>query len=349
MNEKLKELIRNETSKKDVEKIGIKNIEPSGFNSFDAKNYDDLKNSIRAMGLITPLSVIGPSEEGMYQIISGERRYRALSELNEETDGAFSKIPCYIIGPFDMDEAEQKLLIETSNLEIRDDYNKNQHRFRILKILKEMSDETHSDDDTPEKKLRIELIRDFSSTLKVSNRYGKMYVQIFENGSDDLKDLLSDDDTSIKISEGAVIANLPDDDEKKAIERIKNGEKASDVIKDIKSSSAVGKVTSAPEFSDDYEDYDDYGDDSYNDDSYNDDGYEETDHEPLSVSGDSEPSAEEAASLFASMTGSTEKKASYFPILNEEALLEYLKFLSEKDPEDLSESEKKIIAFERQV
>lgn len=353
MNEKLKELIKEESSKKEVEKISIEMLEPSPYNSFDVENYDDLKNSIRAMGLITPLSVIGPSAEGKYQIISGERRYRALTELNAETDAAFAEVPCYIIGPFDMDEAEQKLLIETSNIEIREDYNRNQHRFRILKILKEISDRAHSDDDTSKRKLRADLIKDFSATLKVSDRYGKMYVQIFEKGSEDLQKLLSDDDSGVKIAEGAVIANFPEEDEKKAIERIRGGEKAADVIRDIKASPALKDVTSAPDFDDDYEDYGDYDEDEvYNDErTYSDKQYEEEEETGFSpVPGISEPSAEEAASMFASMTGATAKKEPpHFPLLNEDELLVYLKYISTKDPETLTESEKKIIDFGKQI
>lgn len=42
-----------------------------------AEPDDDLTSSMRYLGLLTPLAVIGPDEHGYYEILSGERRYSA--------------------------------------------------------------------------------------------------------------------------------------------------------------------------------------------------------------------------------------------------------------------------------
>jgi len=50
---------------------------------FDAEELADLRASIQANGLLQPLVVRpDPTQEGRYQLVAGERRFRALTELN---------------------------------------------------------------------------------------------------------------------------------------------------------------------------------------------------------------------------------------------------------------------------
>jgi ParB family chromosome partitioning protein len=50
---------------------------------FDQKKLNELKESIRLHGLLQPM-IVEPIEGGRYRIIAGERRFRALSELETE-------------------------------------------------------------------------------------------------------------------------------------------------------------------------------------------------------------------------------------------------------------------------
>lgn len=50
---------------------------------FDEKKLEELKSSIMLHGLLQPM-IVEPIEGGRYRIIAGERRYRAISELNME-------------------------------------------------------------------------------------------------------------------------------------------------------------------------------------------------------------------------------------------------------------------------
>ena len=92
-------------------------IKKNPLNTYPAKNIDDMVTTLRTYGLIEPLAVIGPDEEACYVLISGERRLEALKKLNEEepTEDEERKwpvnIPCHVIGPADMPEDDQKLLI----------------------------------------------------------------------------------------------------------------------------------------------------------------------------------------------------------------------------------------------
>ena len=50
---------------------------------FDPEELADLRSSIQANGLLQPLVVRpDPTQEGRYQLVAGERRFRALTELN---------------------------------------------------------------------------------------------------------------------------------------------------------------------------------------------------------------------------------------------------------------------------
>ena len=63
----------------DVVRIPVNLIEPNPFQprlSFDMEELEGLAASIRTLGLITPITVRRRAD-GRYQIISGERRYRA--------------------------------------------------------------------------------------------------------------------------------------------------------------------------------------------------------------------------------------------------------------------------------
>ena len=69
--------VRQDTS--DVLRIPVERIEPNPFQprmSFDQEALAELAASIRTLGLIQPITVRRKAD-GKYQIISGERRYRA--------------------------------------------------------------------------------------------------------------------------------------------------------------------------------------------------------------------------------------------------------------------------------
>lgn len=63
-----------------VVKVAIERIVPNRYQPrqvFDEEKIKELAESIRSYGLLQPI-VVRPIEEGMYEIIAGERRFRAL-------------------------------------------------------------------------------------------------------------------------------------------------------------------------------------------------------------------------------------------------------------------------------
>lgn len=80
-------------------KIDIKKIKPNPFQpreDFDESALSELKSSILTNGLIQPITVRRKNE--YYELISGERRFRACSEIG------YTEIPAYIIN-VETDEA----------------------------------------------------------------------------------------------------------------------------------------------------------------------------------------------------------------------------------------------------
>ncbi|WJP97801.1 nucleoid occlusion protein [Macrococcus bovicus] len=78
-----KEDLTGERAEGNVIKIAIERIVPNRYQPrqvFDEEKIQELADSIKAYGLLQPI-VVRPIEEEMYEIIAGERRFRAL-QLN---------------------------------------------------------------------------------------------------------------------------------------------------------------------------------------------------------------------------------------------------------------------------
>lgn len=71
---------------------------------FDQQSIENLAKTIKEHGIRQPLTVIPSEEDGLYEIVSGERRYRAAKLLNLEV------VPCIIF--HDKKKAEEIAIIE---------------------------------------------------------------------------------------------------------------------------------------------------------------------------------------------------------------------------------------------
>ena len=89
-----KEIVGKRTStggSADVVRIPADMIEPNPFQprmSFDTEALEELTSSIRTLGLIQPITV-RKTDDGKYQIISGERRFRACKAAGMDFIPAF--------------------------------------------------------------------------------------------------------------------------------------------------------------------------------------------------------------------------------------------------------------------
>ncbi|TLY28277.1 MAG: ParB/RepB/Spo0J family partition protein [Ignavibacteria bacterium] len=88
--------------------VEIARIRPNPFQpraDFDQQALDELKESIREKGIVQAVTV-RRAEGGMYELISGERRIRASTEIGLKT------IPAYVIEVKDRSEMLELALIE---------------------------------------------------------------------------------------------------------------------------------------------------------------------------------------------------------------------------------------------
>ena len=192
--------------------IDVDKIVPNPLNTYLCNDYDELKASISSFGLLHPLTVIGPNAKDEYVIISGERRYRAISDLHKKDPAAFVKVPCYITRGADMDEIEQQLAIETTNLEVRD-FNRNEHRLTVIGLLKKLEENGSID--------QKEMAHRANMYLKISPRYATMYKTIYSKASEEVKKLLFDD--KIPVADAAKFSNLERDQQGQIVDMINNG------------------------------------------------------------------------------------------------------------------------------
>jgi ParB/RepB/Spo0J family partition protein len=101
------------------------------------RNMEGLIASVKAVGLIEPITVTAEAEEGWYQIITGHRRYRAAKAaglpqvevlIREPEDALTRRVKSIIsnvqredVGPVEMAEALQTLLDEDQHVKSQDD------------------------------------------------------------------------------------------------------------------------------------------------------------------------------------------------------------------------------------
>lgn len=199
-------------------------IKTNSLNSFpiDEQELSSLQKNISVNGIITPLSVIGPYDDGTYTLISGERRLTAIKNLLMDGGNEHLKnVPVYIVGTKDMTESMQIILIEASNIETRENINRKEHYFKVFAEYRKMADNgTIKDRD---------MARLASNELGVSWRWASHFKAIMEKGAEGLKDAVIDG--SINPRYAARLSSLPEEYQKNALKEIKDeGQRAKDAV-----------------------------------------------------------------------------------------------------------------------
>lgn len=103
--------LNNDPNVADVKNISVEQIEPNPFQPrrhFPESTLIELANSISETGLLQPISIRRGRKEGMYEIIAGERRWRAFKYLNKPV------IPAII---YACDDADMAIMAITENVE----------------------------------------------------------------------------------------------------------------------------------------------------------------------------------------------------------------------------------------
>ena len=75
----------------------------------------DLAASIKSQGLLEPIQLAETGEEGVYELLDGQRRFLAFTILREKEPDLFSKIPSFV-HPAEMEEWKKKTISLHANL-----------------------------------------------------------------------------------------------------------------------------------------------------------------------------------------------------------------------------------------
>lgn len=222
-----KELLFHATSKQ---------IRTNPENSWENGDLTDLIASIRSFGIIEPLAIMGPMEDGNYQLLSGERRYKSILRIEEE-EGVQISIPCYLKSDGTLSKEMQRIYINSANLESRepDMRTKNAHRAAIMEDLLKIQESEHFSDRSIAAKA--------SELFKCTPTYARFWKLVFTNGTDSLKDLLKENGVSAK--NASKISTLTPEQQEAVVERIRetnsqsNTDEKHDLVQGRSSTSAT--------------------------------------------------------------------------------------------------------------
>lgn len=208
-------------------------IELNPLNNWENGDMRDLIESLKSVELITPLSVIGPMTNNTYRLISGERRYKSLCKIMEET-GKNIDIPCFIVGTKDMSEHMQSVLIETANLEAReiDIQTLNEHRANIMEQLFALVESGEL--------LERDIASKAAEAFKTSDKYARYWKRIFSTGIEPLKEMVKSGDLGVK--NAAKIATFEPEIQKQAVSEIKQAKQENTSTKETKSSATLTDI-----------------------------------------------------------------------------------------------------------
>lgn len=151
------------------ELVPLEYIVPSAYNpynEFDGNNDNEaikqLADSIAVQGLIEPI-VLNKSSSEHYIILSGERRYKAISTLKWKT------VPAQVYDNLNSDTAN--LILHTSNLEVREYTSGQKFIFYkdVKKILEKMKDKG---------KFNGAMQKAIANMLKINERQVRKYERI---------------------------------------------------------------------------------------------------------------------------------------------------------------------------
>lgn len=108
------EVSSTDTPAEQIIRVPLGRLRENKLNFYDTSDIQELTASIELNGLIEPLIVLEePEHPGCYRIISGHRRYKALSALAADDPDRWANVPVIVRNPEDA-VTEELLLIEAN-------------------------------------------------------------------------------------------------------------------------------------------------------------------------------------------------------------------------------------------
>ena len=124
-----------------IRQIPIEKIVPSAGNKYGIRDIEELAANIESVGLLHNLVVREANADGMYEIISGERRFRACKMLYESGNQGFTTLPCKVEDGENNALAELKLIFANATARELTDYEKTYQAGRTKELMQQLKAE----------------------------------------------------------------------------------------------------------------------------------------------------------------------------------------------------------------
>lgn len=193
-----------------VQYIDIKDIERNKKNFYEIVNVDELAEDIKMNGLNHNL-VVRKLDNGKYELISGERRYTALTQLVEQGNEIFALVPCKVIEANDIDS---EIILIQANAQTRE--LTEIEKLEQVKRLTELYKTKKKNGEKFPGKIREIIAND----LKLSPTQVGRYERINKNLIPELKEIL--ENGNLTIANASEFSSLSEDNQKVILEIINN-------------------------------------------------------------------------------------------------------------------------------
>ena len=193
-----------------VQYIDIKDIERNKKNFYEIVNVDELAEDIKMNGLNHNL-VVRKLDNDMYELISGERRYTALTRLVEQGNEIFALVPCKVIEANDIDS---EIILIQANAQTRE--LTEIEKLEQVKRLTELYKTKKKNGEKVPGKIREIIAND----LKLSPTQVGRYERINKNLIPELKEIL--ENGNLTIANASEFSSLSEDNQKVILEIINN-------------------------------------------------------------------------------------------------------------------------------
>ncbi|MDB2105076.1 ParB/RepB/Spo0J family partition protein, partial [Clostridium paraputrificum] len=188
-----------------LEYIDINKIHRSEKNFYEIIDIDDLAEDIKINGLNHNL-VVRPTENGTYELISGERRYTALSKLVNEGNKQFASVPCKIV---ELNDLDAEIVLIQANAQTRE-----LSESEKLKQVQRLSELYKAKKANGEKVGKIREV--IANDLKLSPTQVGRYERINNNLIQELKELL--EQGNLSTSNASEFSTLSEESQKGILE-----------------------------------------------------------------------------------------------------------------------------------
>lgn len=188
-----------------LEYIDINKIHRSEKNFYEIIDIDDLAEDIKINGLNHNL-VVRPTENGTYELISGERRYTALSKLVNEGNNQFASVPCKIV---ELNDLDAEIVLIQANAQTRE-----LSESEKLKQVQRLSELYKAKKANGEKVGKIREV--IANDLKLSPTQVGRYERINNNLIPELKELL--EQGNLSTSNASEFSSLSEESQKGILE-----------------------------------------------------------------------------------------------------------------------------------